>query len=125
MATVLAVDDDAVIRGLLQINLELEGYAVLTAVDGAGALDVLRTQRPDLVLLDVMMPEVSGWEVLERLRADPRTCDLPVVFLSARAMEADIEKGRELGVDRYVTKPFDPDELMAVVAELLAERGAA
>lgn len=125
MATVLAVDDDAVIRGLLQINLELEGYAVLTAVDGADALEVLRTQRPDLVLLDVMMPEVSGWEVLERLRADPRTRDLPVVFLSARAMEADIEKGRELGVDRYVTKPFDPDELMGVVAELLAEWGAA
>lgn len=123
MATVLAVDDDHVIRGLLQVNLEMEGYDVMTAVDGRDALAKMEQRRPDLVLLDVMMPEVSGWEVAEQLKSDPATRDIPVVFLSARAMDADIRKGLALGVDRYVTKPFDPIELMDLVGELLAERG--
>ena len=121
----LAVDDDDVIRGLLQINLELEGYTVVTATDGAQALRTLADARPDLVLLDVMMPDVSGWEVLTTMRADAATADVPVVVLSARAMPADVERGLALGADRYVTKPFDPTDLMTVVADLLAERGAA
>ena len=122
VATVLAVDDDHVIRGLLQVNLEMEGYDVMTAVDGQDALVKVGERRPDLILLDVMMPRVSGWQVVERLKAEASTSDIPVVFLSARAMEADIRKGLELGVDRYVTKPFDPIDLMDLVGELLAAR---
>lgn len=123
MARVLAVDDDDVIRSLLVMNLEMEGHDVLTAADGREALDTIEAGSPDLVLLDIMMPELSGYDVLERLRKDPRHQRLPVVFLSARAMEADVRKGMSLGVDRYVTKPFDPIDLMELVAELLAERG--
>jgi DNA-binding response OmpR family regulator len=124
VATVLAVDDDHVIRGLLQVNLEMEGYDVITAVDGQDALTKISERCPDLILLDVMMPQVSGWQVVERLKADVSTRDVPVIFLSARAMEADIRKGLELGVDRYVTKPFDPIDLMDLVGELLARRGS-
>jgi CheY-like chemotaxis protein len=124
VATVLAVDDDQVIRGLLQVNLEMEGHDVVTAVDGRDALAKVAEHHPDLILLDIMMPHVSGWDVLEQLKADPATADIPVVFLSARAMEADIRKGQALGVDRYVTKPFDPIDLMDLVSELLATRGA-
>ena len=123
MATVLAVDDDDVIRGLLQVNLEMEGHDVMTAVDGRDALEKVAQRRPDLILLDVMMPNVSGWEVVEQLKADAGTRDIPIIFLSARAMETDIRKGMELGVDRYVTKPFDPIDLMELVSTLLAERG--
>lgn len=122
LATVLAVDDDDVIRGLLQVNLEMEGYDVMAAVDGRDALAKVAERRPDLILLDVMMPYVSGWEVVERLKANVETRDIPVVFLSARAMEADIRKGLELGVERYVTKPFDPIDLMGLVGALLKER---
>ena len=123
MAMVLAVDDDQVIRGLLRVNLEMEGHEVETAVDGRDALAKVGERRPDLILLDVMMPHMSGWDVLTQLKSDPATADIPVVFLSARAMEADIRKGHELGVDRYVTKPFDPIDLMDLVSELLATRG--
>ncbi len=123
MATVLAVDDDHVIRGLLLVNLEMEGYDVMAASDGRDALEKVAEQRPDLILLDVMMPHVSGWEVLEQLKADQATRDIPVIFLSARAMETDIQKGLKLGVDRYVTKPFDPIDLMDLVSELLQARG--
>lgn len=122
MALVLAVDDDQVIRGLLEVNLEMEGHDVVTAVDGQDALDKVAAKRPDLILLDVMMPTVNGWQVAERLKGDPATASIPIVFLSARAMEADVRKGTDLGVERYVTKPFDPIDLMDLVNRLLAER---
>lgn len=122
MARVMAVDDDPVIRGLLEVNLEMEGHQVITAVDGQDALDKVHTERPELILLDVMMPNVNGWQVAEALKGDPATRDIPVVFLSARAMEADVRKGVELGVESYVTKPFDPIELMDLVHRLLKER---
>ena len=122
MARVMAVDDDPVIRGLLEVNLEMEGHQVITAVDGQDALDKVRTEHPELILLDVMMPNVNGWQVAEALKDDPTTRDIPVIFLSARAMEADVRKGTELGVQSYVTKPFDPIELMDLVHRLLKER---
>jgi CheY-like chemotaxis protein len=118
----MAVDDDHVIRGLLEVNLEMEGHEVITAVDGADALDKVRTEQPDLILLDVMMPNVNGWQVAETLKADPDTSNIPIVFLSARAMEADVRKGTDLGVQAYVTKPFDPIDLMELVNRLIAER---
>jgi CheY-like chemotaxis protein len=121
----MAVDDDHVIRGLLEVNLEMEGHDVVTAVDGQDALDKVAADPPDLILLDVMMPNVNGWQVAEALKGDEATRHIPIVFLSARAMEADVRKGTDLGVESYVTKPFDPIDLMELVARLLAERGQA
>ena len=120
----MAVDDDHVIRGLLEVNLEMEGHEVITAVDGQDALDRVLEERPDLILLDVMMPNVNGWQVAETLKNDPETRNIPIVFLSARAMEADVRKGTDLGVQAYVTKPFDPIDLMDLVNRLIAERSA-
>jgi CheY-like chemotaxis protein len=119
----MAVDDDHVIRGLLEVNLEMEGHDVVTAVDGQDALDKVAADPPDLILLDVMMPNVNGWQVAEALKGDQATQHIPIIFLSARAMEADVRKGTDLGVESYVTKPFDPIDLMDLVASLLAERG--
>jgi CheY-like chemotaxis protein len=118
----MAVDDDPVIRGLLEVNLEMEGHEVIAAVDGQDALDKVRENKPDLILLDVMMPNVNGWEVAEALKGDDGTRHIPIVFLSARAMEADVRKGTDIGVESYVTKPFDPIDLMDLVERLLAER---
>ena len=119
---VLAVDDDPVIQRLLQVNLEMEGFDVDLAADGAEALERMRTSAPDLVLLDVMMPELDGWAVCEAMQADPSLADIPVIFLSARAQDADIERGTGLGAAAYITKPFDPIDLVALVEELIAER---
>ncbi len=124
MARVMAVDDDHVIRGLLEVNLEMEGHDVVTAVDGRDALEKVQTDPPDLILLDVMMPNVNGWQVAETLKQDPRTRTIPIIFLSARAMEADVRKGTDLGVQAYVTKPFDPIDLMELVNRLIAEHAA-
>lgn len=121
MARVMAVDDDPVIRGLLEVNLEMEGHEVIMAVDGREALDKVRADPPDLILLDVMMPNVDGWQVAAELKGDPITSRIPLIFLTARAMEADVRKGGEIGVESYVTKPFDPIELMQLVDRLLQE----
>ncbi|HVM00195.1 MAG TPA: response regulator [Egibacteraceae bacterium] len=123
MARVMAVDDDHVIRGLLEVNLEMEGHEVVTAVDGEDALAKVRADPPDLILLDVMMPNVNGWQVAEELKSDEATRDIPIIFLSARAMDADLRKGASLGVESYVTKPFDPIDLMELISRLLEARG--
>ena len=118
LGRVLVVDDDDVIRQLITVNLELEGFDVATAIDGQDCLDRVKDVRPDVITLDVMMPRLDGWEAAGRLRADPETAGIKVVLLSARAQEADIERGSRIGVDAYLTKPFDPDELIAVVRRL-------
>ena len=115
---VLVVDDDDVIRQLITVNLELEGFDVTAAVDGQDCLDKVKDVRPVVITLDIMMPRVDGWEAASRLRADPDTADIKVVLLSARAQEADLQRGETLGVDAYLTKPFDPDELIATVRRL-------
>jgi CheY-like chemotaxis protein len=117
-ARVLVVDDDDVIRQLITVNLELEGFDVVTAVDGQDALDKVKDAQPSVVTLDVMMPRVDGWEAAARLRSDPDTAHIKVVLLSARAQEADLQRGERIGVDAYLTKPFDPDELIDVVRRL-------
>ena len=122
MAKVLVVDDDEVIVRLLELNFELEGHEVVSVLDGQQALDRIGELAPDVVLLDVMMPEVDGYRVCEVLRADPATAALPIVFLSARAQEVDIVRGTEVGGDAYVTKPFEPLELVELVERLVAER---
>lgn len=124
MARVLVVDDDQVIRGLLQVNLEMEGHDVVMAVDGEEALDRVAARAPDLILLDVMMPTLNGWEVAERLKGESATSEIPIVFLSARAMEVDVRRGADLGVQDYVTKPFDPIDLMALVGRLTSAEPA-
>jgi CheY-like chemotaxis protein len=118
LGRVLVVDDDDVIRQLITVNLELEGFEVETAVDGQDCLEKVKKVAPDVVTLDIMMPKMDGWETATRLREDPETSDLKVVLLSARAQEADLERGTRIGVDAYLTKPFDPDELIAVVRRL-------
>ena len=118
LGRVLVVDDDDVIRQLITVNLELEGFEVATAVDGQDCLDKVKDVAPDVITLDIMMPRLDGWEAASRLRADPATADIKVVLLSARAQEADLERGTRIGVDAYLTKPFDPDELIEVVRRL-------
>jgi CheY-like chemotaxis protein len=115
---VLVVDDDDVIRQLITVNLELEGFEVIPAVDGQDALDKVKDANPHVVTLDVMMPRVDGWEAAARLRQDPETAHVKVVLLSARAQEADIQRGEKIGVDAYLTKPFDPDDLIDTVRRL-------
>jgi CheY-like chemotaxis protein len=119
----LVVEDDHVIRELLVVNLKMEGHEAVTAADGNEALDVVARTHPDVVLLDMMLPGLDGWEVTSRLKGDSETRSIPIVALSARAMQADIDRGRELGVDHYVTKPFDPIDLMQLVGSLTSEDG--
>ncbi|MCW2724067.1 MAG: response regulator receiver protein [Frankiales bacterium] len=118
LGRVLVVDDDDVIRQLISVNLELEGFEVTTAVDGLDCLEMVKQVRPAVVTLDIMMPRLDGWEAASRLRADPDTAGIKVVLLSARAQEADLQRGDRIGVDAYLTKPFDPDELIATVRRL-------
>jgi CheY-like chemotaxis protein len=121
---VLVVDDDDVIRQLITVNLELEGFDVVPAVDGQDALDKAKDAHVQVVTLDVMMPRVDGWEAAARLRADPATAHIKIVLLSARAQEADLQRGEKIGVDAYLTKPFDPDEMIDTVRRLMTEANA-
>ncbi len=114
----LVVDDNKVIRQLIRVNLELEGLEVVTASDGAECLDVVHQARPDLVTLDVVMPRLDGLGTAARLRADPRTRDLPLVIISA-CTQYEVEAGLEVGVDAFLPKPFDPAELVSVVRTLV------
>jgi CheY-like chemotaxis protein len=122
---VLVVDDEPAIRLLCRVNLRLAGMEVLEAVNGALAIEVARRERPDIILLDVMMPEVDGWEVVDALAAHAATREIPIVFLSARSERADQRRGIHAGAVGYVTKPFDPVRLGSFLQELLdrIERG--
>ncbi|ABD13080.1 response regulator [Frankia sp. CcI156] len=117
---VLVVDDDAVIRQLVVVNLELEGFEVHTAVDGVDCLEMVREIAPQVITLDIMMPRMNGWDVAARLREEPDTAAIKMIMLTARAQEADVKRGMRVGVDYYLTKPFDPDELIGVVQRLAA-----
>ncbi len=119
---VLVVDDSDTIRTLITMNLELEGFEVVTASDGQEALDKVIDVGPDVVTLDVVMPRMDGFRTAERLLADPRTRHLRVMIVSACAQESDRRRGEAIGVDAYLTKPFDPGELVATVRRL-AEAG--
>ena len=122
---VLVIDDEAPIRLLCRVNLEAEGLEVIEAPDGRSGLDLARTEAPDAILLDVMMPGLDGWEVAETLLEDDATHSIPIVFLTARADVRDRERGIDLGGVEYVTKPFNPVELATLVREVVAtvERG--
>ncbi|HEV8055725.1 MAG TPA: response regulator [Nocardioidaceae bacterium] len=115
---ILVVDDSPVIRSLISVNLELEGFEVETASDGQDCLDRVGDLSPDLVTLDVVMPRLDGFETARRLRADPQTAHLPVVMVTASAQAADLRRGEEIGVDAYITKPFEPANLVSVIRGL-------
>lgn len=116
---VLITDDDPVIIELLQVNLEFEGYDVITAGDGQEAVERAGRELPDLIILDIMMPRMDGWTARAELLKDPSTAGIPVIFLSARAQQADLRKGYESGVAAYVTKPFEPVELLELIEQIL------
>jgi two-component system, OmpR family, alkaline phosphatase synthesis response regulator PhoP len=116
---VLVIDDEQPIRLLCKVNLEAAGMSVLEAADGPSGLEEARTQRPDVVLLDVMMPGLDGWRVAEQLLEDERTSEIPIIFLTARAEFRDRARGLDIGGVDYVTKPFNPLELAPLVQNLL------
>src|ERR1700748_2828412 len=118
LGRVLVVDDDEVIRQLIAVNLQLEGFDVETAVDGQDCLDKVADVAPDVITLDVMMPRLDGWETARQLRKSPDTEHIKVVLISARAQEDDKAHGAQVGADAYLTKPFDPNEMIRVVREL-------
>ncbi|WP_312870225.1 response regulator [Streptomyces himalayensis] len=115
---VLVVDDNKVIRQLIRVNLELEGFEVVTAADGAECLDVVQQVRPDVVTLDVVMPRLDGLRTAARLRSEPRTRDLPLVIVSA-CTQYEVEHGLDIGVDAFLAKPFEPAELVQTVRQLI------
>ena len=125
MTSVLVIDDEAPIRLLCRVNLEAEGMQVSEAADGPTGLEKARSERPDVILLDVMMPGLDGWRVAEQLIDDPSTLAIPIVFLTARAEFRDRAKGLDIGGVDYITKPFNPLELAPLVRDLLdrIERG--
>jgi two-component system alkaline phosphatase synthesis response regulator PhoP len=112
---VLVIDDEAPIRLLCRVNLEAEGMSVLEAGDGPGGLELARSEQPEVILLDVMMPGLDGWRVAEHLLDDPVTREIPIVFLTARADIRDRARGIDLGGLDYITKPFNPVELASLV----------
>jgi DNA-binding response OmpR family regulator len=120
---VLVVDDEAVIRQLLVINFELEGFEVHQAADGLAALVKAREVDPDVITLDVMMPGLDGWATAQRLQAESGTRRARIVFISARTRPADVERGMSYGAAAYLTKPFDPEEVVSTVRRLAAEPG--
>ena len=119
---VLAADDEEDILELVAFRLERSGYTVLQAHDGAQALELARSSQPDLAVLDVMMPKMDGFEVTRRLREDEATSKMPIILLTARTQEADIQRGFDAGADDYIRKPFSPQELSARVQAILGRR---
>ncbi len=117
---ILTCDDEKHIVRLIQVNLERQGYEVITAFNGAECLELVAADRPDLIVLDVMMPEMTGFEVLEALKKNPETAEIPVIMLTARAQDADVLRGWQSGVECYLTKPFNPMELIAFVKRIFS-----
>ena len=115
---VLVCDDERHIVRLIQVNLERQGYTVVTAFDGKEGLEKIRSEKPNLVVLDVMMPYMDGFEVLKTLRREPETENLPVIMLTAKAQDKDVFEGYHYGADMYLTKPFNPMELVAFVKRI-------
>ncbi|MCR6031657.1 response regulator [Nocardioides sp. zg-579] len=120
VARILVADDDVDIRELVEFKLSTLGHDIVAVADGAAAVAACQAQRPDLAVLDVMMPGFSGLDAIRVIRADPALADLPVILLTARAQESDVETGFDSGADDYITKPFSPRELASRVEALLA-----
>ncbi|BCM20925.1 response regulator transcription factor [Mesorhizobium sp. B4-1-3] len=121
-ARVLICDDDPLLLELMEFRLRAKGYEVVKAVDGAEALEKVRQDAPDVVVLDAMMPKADGLEVLARIKGDPALSDTPVVMLTARKGQKDIVSALDKGADDYLVKPFIPEELLARLARLIARK---
>jgi len=119
MTKILVAEDERDIRELIGFTLGLADYKVLLAEDGVEAVEKASVQKPDLILLDVRMPRMSGYEACRRLKEDPETRDIPVVFLSAKGQEKEIEEGLDSGATAYIVKPFAPDQLLDQVRDVL------
>ena len=117
---ILTCDDEKHIVRLIQVNLERQGYEVITAFNGVECLEKVKEDRPDLIVLDVMMPEMTGFEVLDALKKNPETEGIPVIMLTARAQDSDVLRGWQSGVECYLTKPFNPMELIAFVKRIFS-----
>ena len=117
---ILIVDDEPSIVVPIQFLMEQQGYNVLVAENGEDALDIIYKYKPDLILLDIMLPRIDGYEVCEIVRLDPRYRDIKIIFITAKGREVEIAKGLALGADAYITKPFSNTELVSKVKELLA-----
>ncbi len=118
--TVLVVEDDPVILRLLEVNFELEGFEVVLAHDGAEGIEAAKSMQPDIIVSDIMMPRVSGIELVQALKADDATAKIPIILLSAKAQTNDLKSGMDAGADDYVTKPFEPLDLVDRVNALLS-----
>ncbi len=123
MARIVVADDDVDIRELVEFKLSTLGHDIVAVSDGAAAVAACKEQRPDLAVLDVMMQGMSGLEAVRLIRADASLADLPVILLTARAQESDVETGFSSGADDYITKPFSPRELASRVEALLSRSG--
>ena len=115
---ILVCDDERHIVRLIQVNLERHGYNVVTAYDGKEGLEKAKAEKPDLMVLDVMMPYMDGFEVLKTLKREPETENLPVIMLTAKAQDKDVFEGYHYGADMYLTKPFNPMELISFVKRI-------
>jgi len=120
MKKILIADDHAEVVELVRVTLEGEDYEIVDASNGKEALKKARLEKPDLVLLDVVMPKMDGFEVCRKLKKDPQTKEIPIIMLTAKAQEVEKEKGREVGASDYITKPFSPSALLTKIEEILA-----
>jgi len=120
MKKVLVVDDEVHITNIVKFTLENEGFSVITASDGQEGLKLARQEKPDLIVLDLMLPNIDGYKICRLLKFDEKFRHIPIILLSARSSEADRQLGKEVGADYYMAKPFDPEELSLKVKELVA-----
>jgi CheY-like chemotaxis protein len=118
---ILAVDDEPHILKLVAFSLKSGGYEVLEAADGLSAISIARAEQPDLILMDVMMPALDGYEACRRLKADPETAQIPVIMLTAKTQAAEHKTGEAAGAEGYINKPFTPKDLVAQMREFLGE----
>ena len=123
MAKIVIAEDERDIRDLITCTLQFAGHEVIPAANGAEAVEAVRREHPDIVLMDVRMPRLTGYEACRQLKADEATKDIPVVFLSAKGQESEVKEGLAAGAIDYILKPFSPDQLTARVAELLQQTG--
>ena len=118
---ILLADDEEDVKSILKMFLKSKGYEVCTAFDGLDAIDQTKKEKPDLILLDIMMPEMDGFEVCKKLKSDPETADIPVIMVSAASHAESVQKGLDAGASDYIVKPFEPEQLERKLASILAQ----
>lgn len=121
MKTILIADDEADLLETISFRLEASGYSVITALDGQEAVDKARAAKPDIILLDVMMPKMNGFQACKEIKTDPATRSIPIIILSAKTQQSDKFWGEEVGADSYVTKPFEAADLLSAIKKLIGD----